>query len=260
MVYRARSFFSSHFFSVVTATTIALVVWSGFYFHTRAAIGLNSSSGLVQPGLSIKASSATTSVIGLNIATSAETLASIRLSINPFGGFSTTTDLAALGTATSSGIALYRDSKVAGIFGQFDLADTVVPLTSVPAWTGATTTLTFAAPEAVPADNTTGANVGNDFFIVIRTASGVVSGRSVSFNLYPGEIGYSANTPSATPAALTTNLITTDSSAPTISAIGPRMLLLVFQLARSSVSCLMRAWTFRRSTTQRSHLPQVEIL
>src|SRR3989338_5371415 len=185
-----------------------------------AAISSNVTAGLVTSGQKIKASSATTSVIGFNLVSSAETLASIRFSINAGAGFAAATDLPALSISTSSGIALYRDDNSSGTQGTFDAADDVVPLASVPEWTGATTTFTVAAVETVPADDA-GANAGNDYFLVIQTAAAAVNGHTVSFNVYPGEIAYSANTPTGSPTALTTSVVTLDTTVPTVLSTGP---------------------------------------
>ncbi len=201
----------------IFATGIFLFMFMNF---ARAAIGTNTTAGLVTQSQTIKASSLPTAVIGLNLAAAPETLSSILLSINPTAGFATSTDLASLGVATSSGIALYRDVKGSGVPGIFDAGDFVVPLSVPPTWTGATTTLTMATAEVVPA-NDTGGNLGNDYFIVIQTGASAVNAHAVSFSIYPGEVRYSGSTPANTPTALTTNVIALDTLAPTVSSTGP---------------------------------------
>lgn len=191
-----------------------------FMNFARAAIGTNTTAGLVTQNQTIKASSLPTAVIGLNLAATPETLSSILLSINPTAGFATSTDLAPLGVATSSGIALYRDVKGSGVPGVFDAGDFVVPLSVPPTWTGATTTLTMATAEVVPA-NDTGGNLGNDYFIVIQAGANAVNAHAVSFSIYPGEVRYSAGSFANTPTALTTSVITIDRLAPTVSSTGP---------------------------------------
>jgi len=84
----------------IFATGIFLFMFMNF---ARAAIGTNTTAGLVTQSQTIKASSLPTAVIGLNLAAAPETLSSILLSINPTAGFATSTDLASLGVATSSG-------------------------------------------------------------------------------------------------------------------------------------------------------------
>ena len=191
-----------------------------FLNFARATIDVNVTAGLITQSQTIKASSSPIAVIGLNLAASSETLASVTLSINPSAGFATSTDLAAFSTATSSGIALYRDIKGSGTPGSFDAGDVVVPLSGAPTWTGATTTLTVAAAETLLA-NDTGGNAGNDYFIVIQTGASAVNAHAVSFNIYPNQIVYSAGNPTATPTALTTNVLTIDTVAPTVSSTGP---------------------------------------
>ncbi len=189
-----------------------------FYFsRAEAAISTNSATSLINfNNQTIKASSTPSAIIGLNLVSNLETFASTTINVNGSAGFATSTDLTALSTSTSSGIAIYRDNKTSGIFGTFDSADTVVTLVTTPVWVGATTTLTFAAAETVPV-NDTGNNAGNDYFVVFRTAATAVNGHIFSVSLYPGSIGYSAATPTSTPAALTTNTITIDTDAPTIN-------------------------------------------
>ena len=193
-----------------------------FTYHSISfAAGVNISTSLVTVNQTIKAGSVPTAIFGFNLATtSTDKFASVRFSITAGGGFSTTTDLATFSTATSSGIAIYRDSKTAGVQGSFDSADTVITLANTPTWIGATTTLTLLNPEAVPTDNL-GVNAGNDYFLVIQTGSGMGDARTVSFNLYPGEIGWSASTPTITPTPLNTSIITTDITAPTVTSTGP---------------------------------------
>ena len=186
----------------------------GFAGMVDAAITTNSATSLVLPNQTIKANSTSTAVLGFNLVSSSETLSSVNINIVGSGGFSTTTDLATLSTATSSGVAIYRDNKAAGTKGSFDALDVVVPLSSA-TWTGATTTLTLAGAEIVPIDNA-GNNAGSDYFIVIRTSVTATDGHIAVVSIYPGQIGWSANTPGASPTKTSTSGLTIDTVAPTI--------------------------------------------
>ena len=185
-----------------------------------ATVDSNVAASLTTQNQTIKASSSPVAIIGLNLAGD-QTLASTTIGFI-FSASGTTTDLAALGAATSSGIALYRDDPDAGTSGSFDAADDVVPLASAPAWvsdaggTHATTTLTFAEAEAVPA-NDTGDNSGNDYFVVIQTDDTAVNGHAFLAQMIPTNIGWTGAQP-AGPTAVQTNAVTIDTVAPTVNA------------------------------------------
>ncbi len=76
-------------------------------------------------------------------------------------------------------------------------------------------TLTPAAGQAIPA-NQTGNNLGNDYFIAARTSATAVHARAFTIGVAPGSVAFSANTPAATPIAVTTNSVAVDTVAPTI--------------------------------------------
>ncbi|MEK7132892.1 MAG: Ig-like domain-containing protein, partial [Patescibacteria group bacterium] len=165
----------------------------------------------------IKASSVPTAVIGLNLVSDSEKFASTSVAFLGSAGFATTTDLAAVATSSaSSGIALFRDNKSTGVFGQFDPDDVFVPLQSA-IWNGATTTLSLFANETVPINDLVN-NLGNDYFIVIQTSAGAVNDHAFTVNMYPGSIQWSASTPTNNPAAVSTNTVTIDTVAPTLNA------------------------------------------
>ena len=214
--------FSSH--RVTTQRLIAVLLGTALFLFSassdiaHAAVTTNTTTNLTLTNQKIKASSNGLAIIAFNIAGNAsEQFASTTISINVASGFDVASDFATLGTATSSGIALYRDDKVSGTAGTFDAADDVVPLASAPTFSGATTTLIFAAIETVLA-NDTGGNAGSDYYLVARTAAGATNGRSFSFNVYPGEVKFNSNQPTATPTALTSGTTTVDTVAPTFSA------------------------------------------
>ncbi|MBI2612393.1 Ig-like domain-containing protein [Candidatus Kaiserbacteria bacterium] len=200
-------------FVLFTALILLVVLLTSI---ARGAVGTLTTSDLTSTGQTIKASSAATAVIGINVVVSAsETMASTSLMIAGTGGFVAADDLAALGTATSSGIAIYRDDAVSGTNGSFDSTDDVIPLASAPTFSGATTTLTFAGVEALPANNT-GDNEGSDYFIVVQTSAAATNARLFTVSLYPGEVGFNVVRQS-TPTALTTKSVTIDTVAPTVN-------------------------------------------
>ncbi|MEK7107314.1 MAG: Ig-like domain-containing protein, partial [Patescibacteria group bacterium] len=206
-----RSFFSS------SAILIAAILLSASMISVaRAAVSPNTATSLVSLNQTIKASSAPTAIFGLNLAGN-QTLASTSIAFTAVSGFSTTTDLVALSNATSSGVAIWRDNKAGAAPGVFDASDYVVPLLMAStSWNGsATSTLTFATPEVIPLDDT-GGNLGNDYFVVIQTANNPgLDGHTFTASMYPGANGWTGAQP-AGPTAITTNMITGDTVAPTL--------------------------------------------
>src|SRR3989344_1493887 len=206
---------------VATGTSVRLILFSAvilcigaisvlFWYGTaHAAVGANVATSLTSYNQTVKASSAPVAVIGINVVgTASEKIASTTVAIIGSAGF-TTADLAALSTATSSGVALYRDNKAGGVTGSFDAADSVVSLAEIPVWSGATTTLSLLGDgEVAPADNA-GANAGNENFIVIQTSGGATNAHAFTANMYPGSIQWNgANPPAGTPTAVATNSVT----------------------------------------------------
>lgn len=202
--------------SAAASLIVAAVLFIAFAGVAHATVSSNVASSLTNFNQTIKASSTPVAVLGLNLAGD-QTLASTTIGFI-FSASGTTTDIAALGTATSSGVAIYRDVKGAGTPGSFDSGDFVVPLASAPVWvssgSNATTTLTFAAADVVPA-NDTGGNAGNDYFIVIQTTAGAVNGHAFLAQMIPTNIGWTGAQP-AGPTAVQTNTTTVDTVAPTL--------------------------------------------
>src|SRR3990167_6003052 len=224
-MYKIYGLNSRKVFSFATILFVAIFLSASLVGKAEAAINANVAVSLTSVNQTIKASSTPTAVIGLNLVSSSETFASTSIAFLVGAGFSTTTDLAALSNATSSGVAVYRDDPTAGTQGSFDAFYDVVPLQSA-VWgsgTGATTTLSFLANETVPVNDTDAANAGNDYFIVIQTAGGAVNTHAFTANMYPGSIQWDANTPPTTPLAVSTNTIRIDTVAPTldVSMTGP---------------------------------------
>lgn len=214
---RATGFTVRPLLSFAAVLLAAIFLSASLVGVARATVSSNVAASLSTFGQTIKASSTPTAIIGLNLAGD-QTLASTTIGF-VFSASGTTTDIANLGIATSSGIAVYRDDATAGVQGSFDAADDVVPLSAIPVWqsfgTNATTTLTFANAEVVPADDT-GNNSGNDYFIVLQTTGSAVNTHAFLAQVNPTNIGWTG-VPPAGPTTVQTNAITIDTVAPTLN-------------------------------------------
>src|SRR3989344_970709 len=96
-------------FSYAAILIAAIFLSASFASKADAAIGPDLTASLTTFNQTIKASSTPTAVIGINLVSSSETLASTSIAFLGSAGFATSTDLAALANATSSGVAIYRD-------------------------------------------------------------------------------------------------------------------------------------------------------
>jgi len=137
-----------------------VVIFSVFFCSsvTHAAVS-GSATNLIEAPIQVKGSSATTTAIQLSLTADAgETLTAVTIAVTGSGGF-TTSDLAALATSSSSGIALYS------------AADGFLTAATTPAWTGSgpfLTTITLNDPVTL-------SGTPSVFFVVFRTASGLNS-------------------------------------------------------------------------------------
>src|SRR3989344_9357931 len=209
-----RGFLAAAVFAVAAISLLVLQAQLA-----NAAVTTNAATSLTSVNQTIKASSTPTAILGINLAGSASEAVGSTTVAFIFSASGTTTDFAALGTATSSGLAIYRDDATAGTQGTFDAEDDVVPLSAAPAWVSsglnATTTLFFNAAEAVLA-NDTGDNAGDDYFVVIQSDSTAVNGHAFLAQIIPGNVGWN-NAAHAGPTATQTNTITVDTVAPTVN-------------------------------------------
>ncbi len=130
-------------------------------------------SSEVTSGQGILPSSGPTAVLGLNMTQdAAETLTAVTVTFtskNSNEAFvqGDLADTTTSPTTVASGVTLYYDDG--SITGEFDVNDTHIPC-NVAGW--ATITLTLVAAHAIPV-NDTGANEGDDFFVVIRTSDNI---------------------------------------------------------------------------------------
>ena len=158
--------------------SIATLVWSlgvplGILFAPSAAQAAASvilSNGTVNgnfPGAPIGASSSATAIAKVSVTASAvsQTLTSVQVNFSGTGF--ATSDLLAIATGSTSGVALYNDAG--GTAGSFDGTDAVVTLAASPAFAGSNITLTPATPVAL-----TNA-VAVVFYVVIKTSSTIAN-------------------------------------------------------------------------------------
>ncbi|OGE84352.1 MAG: hypothetical protein A2846_03885, partial [Candidatus Doudnabacteria bacterium RIFCSPHIGHO2_01_FULL_49_9] len=142
----------------------------------------------------------------------AETLTSLRVTATDSAAtsFNPSTDLAALATDATSGIAIYNDAGATA--GSFDATDAVVTLSSASAFSSGSTTLTLAS-----------AGAAGTYYIVFRTASATVNGHSFVITMPTNGIDMNANDPTLG-VAVVTSAIAVDTVAPTvdINMTGPQ--------------------------------------
>ncbi|MBI2120754.1 MAG: Ig-like domain-containing protein, partial [Parcubacteria group bacterium] len=122
-------------FQGLAFTTIVSLLLSSFGVFVpiaSAAITTNTAANVVTFNQKTKVSSNAFAMLGLDmVASGGETLSSVTFALDGTAGF-TTADLALMGTATSSGLALYKDNKSGGMAGSFDAADLNVALSAAP--------------------------------------------------------------------------------------------------------------------------------
>ena len=193
-------------FSLVVGLTVlvAVVLFSFYTYIARAAVTPTVTS-LVTQATTVKASSTPAAAIKVVIAVNAgETLSAITVVATDSAStsFAPATDLAALGTDATSGIAIYNDAGATA--GSFDATDAVVTLSGASAFSSGSTTLTLAS-----------AGAAGTYFIVYRTAAAAVNGHSFVLTLPATGIATSASSPTIT--AVTTSAITVDTAAPTVN-------------------------------------------
>jgi len=154
---------------------LGIILVSVFAFSSvgQAAITTPAGSSETVANQGILPKSGATAVLGLNmVATAGETLAAVTVTFASVYGFTQgdlTDTTTTSPTTTDSGVTLYQDNG--SITGEFDTGDTHITC-NIAGW--ATVTLTLVDADAIPA-NDTGANLGDDWFVVIRT-SDTISG------------------------------------------------------------------------------------
>ncbi|MSR85476.1 phage tail tape measure protein, partial [Candidatus Uhrbacteria bacterium] len=212
---RVRSSFSRA--AIVTLLTLIGGALEPALFFVPQALAASTVSvnafGLVNgqfPGAPIKASSDAQAIVKIKVTASqaSQTLTSVTANFSGTG-FVTTTALAAIATAGTSGVALYQDNG--SMADAFDGSDSVITLAASPGWTGNTTGITLTP--ATPVSLTSG--VEKIFFVAIKTSAAATSSQIIAAIPVSGVVTSDGNGPSS---VFTSPNYTVDSVAPTILA------------------------------------------
>src|SRR3989344_3367215 len=164
-------------FVVVAALAVIFTFpgWNGPIkrLNVRAASTVTVTHGQINssfPGVPVPASSPAIAILKISVTASQASQTLTSATVNFSGTGFATTDLLAIATDATSGVALYTDSGVAGTFE--DGIDPIVTLAASPNWTPSTTNITLTTDV-----NDTDRNLPNGtakiFYIVIKTAAGI---------------------------------------------------------------------------------------
>ena len=137
------------FLQVAVLTGVVLISTFLFYVYVVQAAVTPTVTSLIAQATTAKASSNPAAAIKVVIAVNAgETLSAITVTATDSAStsFAPATDLAALATGATSGIALYNDAG--SVVGSFDATDAVVTLSGASAFSSGSTTLTLASAGA----------------------------------------------------------------------------------------------------------------
>ncbi|MFA6096167.1 MAG: Ig-like domain-containing protein [Candidatus Paceibacterota bacterium] len=206
----AKKFFASFLL-------VATLVWSlGLQFlvlvpAARAASTFTfSTQGMPtqMPGSPIPASSVATAMlrVGVTASQAGQTLTSV--TVNFSGTGFGTSDLAAIATNNTSGVALYDDAG-GGNTGMFGAGDAVVTLGGSPAWSSSSITLTPATPVAL-------ANGTETFFYVVIKTSGTIADDDRIIAAIPATTGVVTSDGNNGASTFTTNDLKADTAPATI--------------------------------------------
>ncbi|MBI4812539.1 Ig-like domain-containing protein [Candidatus Falkowbacteria bacterium] len=194
----------------VWLTVFAVILWSvglpalNLILPAQAATNITASTtGLINasPNSPIKASSAATAIARLQIFTDQAAQNLNAATINFSGTGFAVSDLAALATGNTSGVALYNDSG-----GNPGSAIAV----NAPSWSGNNVTLTTAAPIALTQSAT------STFYIVIKTSGTAASGDIIVATM-PANSIIIESAPAGPLADFSANNLVVDATAPTIA-------------------------------------------
>ncbi|MDO8474027.1 MAG: Ig-like domain-containing protein [bacterium] len=212
------------FQKVVSITlSITTILWSfgaplGVLFApgtARAAVAIVVSPGTVNanfPG-PIMAGSAATAVAKISVTASVISQTVQAVAVNFSGTGFLTTDLLAIATGDTSGVALYEDTgNVAGTFVAG--SDPVVTLAGTPNWTSSTTNITLTPATSVALTST----VAKIFYIVIKTAAPgtLLNGDQIVATIPAGGV---VTTEGANSSSVTLTPVIADTVVPTISSV-----------------------------------------
>jgi hypothetical protein len=198
-------------------------------------------TNLVATGQTIDTESVPTAVLGFNLQDAGgAALTSITVRLQSVAGAATTDLTGILAGSSASGVAIYRDNG--STQGVFDSGDTLLPLATAPTWSGSgpwTLVMNLASGLVVPT-NDTGANVGDDVYVVIRTSATASNGDKLQFSVPSTNGVMYSNGPASVTGVSTTELTVTmplrlrdliGGAGTTISAAGPTVGVIGFDVA-----------------------------
>lgn len=201
-------------FLLVFVMTVSAFAPSFFVFApiAKAATTVDvSTSGLINgnfPGAPIKASSAATAIVKISVTSNQAGQTLNAVTVN-FGGTGfATTDLEALATGATSGVALYNDAGSSA--GSFDGTDAAITL-SLPTWSGNNTTLAPATPVSLTQ------NVASILYIAIKTSGTIANDDRIMVTIPANSVV--ASDGSGPAANFNANDLKADTSAPTIAEV-----------------------------------------
>ena len=207
--------------SVVLTTLLGVVFWSlgpaAFIPTAQAAATVTISPGTINAnfaGAPVKASSAATAIakIAVTASTTGKTLTGVQVNFSGTNFNTNGSDLAALATGATSGVALYNDDG--GTAGSFDGTDTVVTLAANPAYIANTTNIILTPATPVALTN----GVAVNFFVVIKTSGTAANGDRISA-LIPAS-GVTTNSDGSGPTnGITIPELAVDTVAPVIQSV-----------------------------------------
>ena len=185
-----------------------LVLMGGFASlapRAEAAMTYTGYTDETASGQTIKASSAATALLGININDGGvdENLTQVIVDFTNVSGF-TANDLA----TGKTGVTIYDDSGASS--GSFDGTD--ADIGSTVSWVGLTATINLSAT-AIPNDDAAG-NSGDDFFVVVRTSASITEGNQFTATLGTNSLNTSVTLVGGA-AEEVTYTITADTTAPT---------------------------------------------
>ncbi len=167
------------------------------------------------PGIQIKGSSSPSAIVRLGVTASAADKTLTSVTVNFSGTGFATSDLLAIATGNTSGVALYDDSG-AGNTGSFSVAggDTVVTLGGTPDWTPSTTNITLTP--ATPVALTSG--VEKIFYVVIKTSNTLSTDDQIVATI-PATTGIITTDTNGPASSFTANFLKGDVTLPSITSV-----------------------------------------
>src|SRR3989338_2481903 len=167
-------------FVVVAALAVIFTFpgWNGPIkrLNVRAASTVTVTHGQINssfPGVPVPASSPAIAILKISVTASQDAQMLTSATVNFSGTGFATTDLLAIATDATSGVALYTDHASSGVAGTFDDGvDPIVTLAASPNWTPSTTNIILTT-DVSDTDRNLPNGTAKIFYIVIKTAAGI---------------------------------------------------------------------------------------